>query len=205
MEGKYPVMIDGAPVGTLTVGKKGAMTVFEARCRMMEGIVRLSVYGRDSEGYLGVLAPEEGELRLRRSLSPAALRAFPGEIVEAGPAGRGRAAMTVLPDREEEAAETAARPKPAPVSSGEEAPPEAERPPAEAESPAETAEDGGDTDGLYWYASPDGALVCFDGERSLIALPPGDERIPANIPGKRRMVEGREYLVFVTRNSRILW
>ena len=57
---------------------------------------------------------------------------------------------------------------------------------------------------LCWYASPDGALVCFDGVHSLIALPPADERVPQGIPGQPRQIEGRNYLVYVTTNGRIV-
>ena len=59
-------------------------------------------------------------------------------------------------------------------------------------------------DELFWYSSPDGALVCFDGTHSLIALPVGDERIPEGFGGQRRTVEGREYLVYITKNGRIV-
>lgn len=61
-------------------------------------------------------------------------------------------------------------------------------------------------DDLFWYASPDGALVCFDGTRSLIALPLGDERIPASdsFSGVLRNVEGREYMVFRTKNGKLV-
>lgn len=65
--------------------------------------------------------------------------------------------------------------------------------------------DAGEDD-LFWYASPDGALVCFDGTRSLIALPLGDERIPASdaFSGVLRNVEGREYMVFRTKNGKLV-
>lgn len=187
MEGTYPVMIDGAVVGRCQVRRQGARTEFDVCCRMMEGIVRLSVYGQEGEGYLGIPIPEEGELRLRKVFSPAAVRDFPGEIIEIGPAGRGKAAMTVLP--EETAAEEASEAE------------EATETVCQAEG-TENVEEV-DEDALYWYSSPDGALVCFDGARSLIALPLEDERIPPNIQGQLRQIEGKEYLVYVTKNSRI--
>lgn len=318
MVGKYPVMIDGRAVGTLEVSRHGAVTVFDVRCRMLEGIVRVSVYGQDSEGYLGVLAPEGEGLRLCRSLSPAAMRTFPRDIVEAGPSGLGRASIPVLPDAPERPGESdantggeyaaaqaencagsdsspakpgetgkssgmrgrsdaasAADGGPAAVhtdrggemdASGEAArrgaagacPDEksADHPgePAEGSGegrmmhggaasgddracgdavtarpgaagacpdeksagrpgePAEGSEEGknaagthpgGGEEELYWYSSPDGALVCFDGERSLIALPLGDGRIPRNIEGQLRTVEGKKYMVYITKNGRI--
>ncbi len=270
MDGKYPVMIDGRAVGTLEVSRHGAVTVFDVRCRMLEGIVRVSVYGQDSEGYLGVLAPEGEGLRLRRSLSPAAMRTLPRDIVEAGPAGLGRASIPVLPDVPERPGESdadageeyaaanvencagsdsspakpgetgkssgmgrldaasAADGGPAAVrtdSSGEmDASGEAARPGAAGVCPDEMSDDrpgepaegsgesknaagtcpGGGEEELYWYSSPDGALVCFDGERSLIALPLGDGRIPRNIEGQLRTVEGKKYMVYITKNGRIV-
>ena len=109
MEETYPVLADGEIIGMLHVKEEGSATIFTARCRMQEGIVRLSVYGETGEGYLGVLVPENGELCLSRRLSRAAMRAFPKEIVEAGIAGRGRASIPVLPEAE---METETQPEP---------------------------------------------------------------------------------------------
>lgn len=170
MEGTYPLMIDGKLMGKLTVTPKGAGTEFSVSCRMLPGIVRISVYGGGREGYLGVLAPEEGELRLRRCLSRSDLRTFPTEFSHAGRAGE-----------QEPASEEAPEPK------------AAETPAPQPESEPE----------LHWYASPDGALVCFDGTQNLLALPVGDERIPGS-GGVRRTVEGRDYMVFRTRNGRLV-
>ena len=313
MEGKYPIMIDDALAGTLEVTKKGAMTVFDARCKGTDELLRLSVYGDDGEGYLGVMVPEGGEMRLRRSLSPLSMRGFPEEIVAAGPAGRGNAGQqgkaeetaaprsdskVSVPDKTgggeekevaapqtgggETVAECAEKPEsapperpreenceipsceagcgeavsPAPPETGgkpepEEVEPPCEKPPeqeveppcekcperqeaetpcekppehqeaeppcekcpepARAESkqeasdiPSEPEDSPDDMEDLCWYASPDGALVCFDGVHSLIALPPADERVPQNIPGQPRQIEGRNYLVYETKNGRIV-
>ena len=301
MEGKYPIMIDDALAGTLEVTKKGAMTVFDARCRGTDELLRLSVYGDDGEGYLGVMVPEGGEMRLRRSLSPLSMKGFPKEIVAAGPAGRGNAGQqgtaeetaapqtdgrnmtdreekpeTVPPERPREECSEAAPceadcgevPSPAPPETGgtpgmeetetpcdekcpgpeevehpcekppEEEPP-CEKPPKQQEeetpcekpsehqeadppcekrpepevphsgqntpaAPSEPEGSPGDMENLCWYASPDGALVCFDGVHSLIALPLKDERVPQNIPGQPRQIEGRDYLVYMTKNGRIV-
>ena len=62
---QYPITIDGENAGTLTVEQQGARTVFTAECAMRPELVRISVYGGGREGYLGVLAPEGGMLRLR--------------------------------------------------------------------------------------------------------------------------------------------
>ena len=184
----YPIMIDETLAGKLTVDRQGARTVFDAECRMLPGLIRLSVYGGGKEGYLGVLAPEDGKLRLRKALSRSQMRAFPEEIESAERAGIERAAPP--------AAEAETVPEPEP-----ELEPELEpEPEAEPEEPAAP-----ELSGLSWYSSPDGALVCFDGVRSLIALPLGDARIPEGIPpGEQRTVEGREYLVYRTRDGRIV-
>ena len=189
----YPIMIDETLAGKLTVDRQGARTVFDAECRMLPGLIRLSVYGGGKEGYLGVLVPEDGKLRLRKALSRAQMRAFPEEIESAERAGIERAAppATVEP-----------QPEPEPESEPETEPePELEpEPEAEPEEPAAP-----ELSGLSWYSSPDGALVCFDGVRSLIALPLGDARIPEGIPpSEQRTVEGREYLVYRTRDGRIV-
>ena len=49
---------------------------------------------------------------------------------------------------------------------------------------------------LAWYASPDGALVCFNGSKNLVALPEGDKRIPPTQHGEPRCIEGKNYLIF---------
>ena len=84
LEGTYPILIDGALAGSLTVTAAGGRTAFSAVCRQLDGVVRISVYGGGREGYLGVLAPEGGGLALRRTLSRAALRDFPAEIAAVG-------------------------------------------------------------------------------------------------------------------------
>lgn len=171
MEGVYPIMIDGEIVGKLTVRAAGGRTVFSARSRPLEGVVRISVYGGGREGYLGVLAPEGDALTLEKSFSRAALRDFPTEIERVE-----RAGMQTLP-----------------------LPPERETPPEpEPEALPE------DTSGLSWYASPDGALVAHDGARDLIALPIGDERIPPSVPGRDRTIEGKDYVVYITKDGRIV-
>ena len=188
----YPIMIDETLAGKLTVERQGARTVFDAECRMLPGLVRLSVYGGGREGYLGVLAPEDGKLRLRKTLSRAQMQAFPEEIESAERAGIDHAApVAAEPEPEPEV-------EPEPEAAPEAAPEaETETEPEEPEAPA--------LEGLSWYSSPDGALVCFDGVRSLIARPLGDARIPEGIsPSEHRTVEGKEYLVYRTRDGRIV-
>ena len=174
---QYPITIDGEDAGTLTIEQQGARTVFTAECAMRPELLRISVYGGGREGYLGVLAPEGGALRLRKELSRSALREFPEEI-EQVPADPPRHAAVPEPEPE-----LVPDPGPAP----------------DPEPPPET-----DGESLSWYASPDGALVCYDGAHTLIALPMGDERIPPDVHGENRTVEGREYLVYRTKNGRIV-
>ena len=168
LEGVYPIMIDGNLEGKLTVTVQGAWTVFDAVCRPLPGVVRISVYGGGAEGVLGVLAPDREQFGLHKTLSRTELKSFPQEIESVERSGMKLAAAEEKPE-----------------ATGEPAVPE-------------------DTDGLLWYFSPDGALVCFDGTRSLIALPLGDERIPAGFGGQRRSIEGKEYKVYITKNGKIV-
>lgn len=176
MEGKYDITKDGEKLGTLTVVRQGGYTVFRADCGMMPGIFRLSVYGQGREGYLGVLMPEQGRMRLEKKLSSYAMRGFPGEIEFAGPAGGMEIPREAEPEKEE------------PLPQDEEC--------VEQESAAQECVA---QDGPFWYASADGALVSADSGREMVALPPDDARVPANIPGERRIIEGKEYLVYITK------
>ncbi len=218
----YPIFIDGAPCGKLTVDQQGGRTVFDAECRMRPDLLRLSVYGGGREGYLGVLSPEDGALRLHRAFSRNALREFPAEIERVERAGQPPEEPAPPPDAE---AGTETR-----DGSGTEPETEARNEPdaeAEAETDAaaqaqddlavtacaedaENTENTEDTDAtedapdLLWYSTTDGALVCFDGTRTLLALTPDDPRVPTGVPAARRSIEGRAYLVYATKNGRIV-
>lgn len=147
MENKYPIIIAGALCGFVTVTVRGALTEFQAECRMMPGILRLSVYGEGREGYLGVLIPSgDGKMRLKKTLSRTAMRDFPGMIDHAGAAGEAMedepAAEAFSPGREEK---PAPKPEPeAPVPEPEAPIPEPETPAPEPEIPA--PEEEGETD-----------------------------------------------------------
>lgn len=84
---EYPLIVEGQEWGRLSVEKEGLFTVFEAQCRMCEGLLRLSVYGQGREAYLGLMQPWSGGLYLRRKLSRAQQKDFPEEIEYAAPAG----------------------------------------------------------------------------------------------------------------------
>lgn len=103
MNGEYPIVIDGENVGLLSVRRDGLMTVFEADCRDVERLIRLSVFGRDgSEGRLGVMIPQEGRLFLRKCFSRSALEAMPQEIVCAAEAGKPPQEDTAAEEKEQE-------------------------------------------------------------------------------------------------------
>lgn len=129
MEGSYPILINGVQTGTLTVAREGLMTTFLAECADPGWLVRLAVYGPEGTGYLGVMIPEGGRLRLKKRLSRAALAGFPKQLSFAGPAGM----ETSRPEAGQ------AQPEPTPEQAP--APPAAEAAPtapaAERETPAE--------------------------------------------------------------------
>lgn len=197
MEGTYPIIIDGALAGALRVTQEGRKTRFAAETKRLPGIVRISVYGGGKEGYLGVLVPEGDGMALQKCLSRDAMRGFPERIdsVErAGLLAEHCRALEEVPQDTVLTPQASAAPT-APVEAAERASQSAPLP----ELPA-----GREEEELYWYASPDGALVRFDGQQNLIALPLGDPRIPEDGGGLRRSVEGREYLVFRTKNGRLI-
>ena len=84
---RLPIRIGGKKAGELCVEKEGPWTVFTARCRDDGRLFRLSVYGGGREGYLGVMIPEKGELRLRKKLSRADMALFPDPFEYAAEAG----------------------------------------------------------------------------------------------------------------------
>lgn len=95
----YPIIINGEKSGELRVWQEGLMTVFDARCPLKDGVLRLSVYGGGAEGYLGVAIPCGSGLRLNKKLSANAMRGFPAAIEYAGAAGaKPPAPITVQPE-----------------------------------------------------------------------------------------------------------
>ena len=84
MAEEYPIIINGKQQGKLRLYKQGNKTVFDAFCPYLSGLIRLSVFGEEGEGYLGVMQPGNGGMHLRRMLSMAEMRAFPGQIEYAG-------------------------------------------------------------------------------------------------------------------------
>ncbi len=172
MYGTYPFIIDGREQGSLSVSPAGGYTLFTIDCAMQHEVIRVSVYGEGREGYLGVPAPHEGRMRLEKKFSPAAMADFPAKIDHAGLAGERQYAA-----------------EPAPVT-------EAVSLPGTAPEPAPEAEETG----VIWYAASDGALVGRDGERDYVALLPEDPRVPPDYPAEQRIIEGQEYLVYISQD-----
>ncbi|MBE7016685.1 MAG: hypothetical protein E7420_00805 [Ruminococcaceae bacterium] len=171
MEGTYPIIIRREKCGELCVSKEGAYTRFLARCPLRAEVIRLCVYGQGKEGYLGVPLPKGEELVLDKRFSPSSMKLFPEKIEGCTLAGE---AIVKLPSEKQEQAPDAEEPAPCVEKAEEEKP-------------------------TLWYATTDGALVSKDGELEMVALPPEDERVPKDFPGQPRVIDGKEYLVYITR------
>ena len=180
MEGTYPVIISGNTVGELLVTRRGLYTVFEARFPDPSPgePFRLSVYG-GSEGYLGVMTPENGEVSISRSFSRVALSDFPESIVFAVRSGM---TITPLPGPE---------PAPGPEHESEPEPP-----------PEPAAADAGDT---LWRRLSGGYLMTGTGASGYIAVPVGTPGIPADRALSRRIIENREYMIFEVKNGKAVY
>ena len=101
--GEYPVYLRGERAGTVRISKEGIRYIVDAFCPHTDGLVRLSLYGGGREGYLGVMQPENGGLRLRRSLSRSDAAAFPQAPAYAAERGGARAERPApKPPRERE-------------------------------------------------------------------------------------------------------
>ena len=173
MEGTYPIIIHGEKCGELSVTKEGSYTRFHAKCPLRAEVIRLCVYGEGKEGYLGVPLPGGDMLILDKRLSPSSMKLFPGKIEGCTLAGESPVKTPAEMLQESSAAEV-----------------------EESEELAEVAKEEKPT---LWYATTDGALVSKDGEVEMVALPPEDERVPKDFPGQPRVIEGKEYLVYITK------
>lgn len=182
---KYPIIINGAEAGELSMSTDGLFTLFEAQAKA-EGLVRLCVFGGGKRGYLGVMQPWNGGLYLRRRLSRSERRQFPAVIEYAAPLEEFEAA-----EREDERTPVL---ESSPWAVGDDAPTcidEDKTAPYEAreEVMPSVAEDE-----LIWFARADGTLVRPDGERSIIAIPADLRR---RAPGAvLRIINGRSYMLF---------
>ena len=85
---EVPIVIDGEQAGVLTIQRRGSVTVMDARLRDVGRVVRLSLFGKEGEAYLGVPVPEGEGLRLVRRISPCELKRFPRTPECAGERGK---------------------------------------------------------------------------------------------------------------------
>lgn len=99
--GKYPIIIDGSEKGEIEVLRDGLFWCFEATSEMADGILRLSVYGDGKEGYLGIMEPCDGKLKLKKRFSRSALAAFPAQITHAGRRGESQKHAHSAPEHKE--------------------------------------------------------------------------------------------------------
>ena len=195
-------MTEGERVGTLKVEREGLMTVFDASAADNGELFRISVYGGGGEGYLGMMWPENGVLRLVKRLSRAAMAEFPAEIEYAGPSGRrGDSGTGTAPEKAPKALLGTPVPKTPAETRVPKTPAETPIPKTPVETPipkaaVETPSTEGECETL-WFSAPDGTLSTFDGERLLIALPADNAiTIPKGAEGAIRNINGREYIVF---------
>ncbi len=172
MEGTYPIIIRGENCGELSVTREGAYTRFLAQCALRAEVIRLCVYGEGKEGYLGVPVPKGEKLLLDKRFSPSSMKLFPERID--GCTLAGEAPIKKEPEMREEVLN-------------------------EDNLQAEISEDEEEDSPRLWYATTDGALVSKDGELEMVALPPDDERVPKNFAGQPKIIEGKEYLVYITK------
>ena len=69
LEGIWPVHEDGRQVGTCTVARQGLYLRFDCRCGPADGrILRLVLRSAGGDVSLGIPAPEEGILQLRKGI-----------------------------------------------------------------------------------------------------------------------------------------
>lgn len=101
LTGCYPIILDGAESGKVTVSREGLFWRFEASCGMREELLRLSVYGEGAEGYLGVMEPVDGSLRLSKKFSRNSLSSFPKTISYATRAGEASPRLAIHEEHEE--------------------------------------------------------------------------------------------------------
>ena len=79
-----PLRLESGEEGALTIRREGPRTALEGRCPDPGRLVRLWVFGPGEEAYLGVMIPEKGEARIRRTLTRREREAFPSVITAAG-------------------------------------------------------------------------------------------------------------------------
>ena len=76
----FPILENGARIGTLTVAREGLYTRFEAEIAAREGLQRLWLCSERASACLGLFTPTGDRLRLCRRLSRAELRELPAPL-----------------------------------------------------------------------------------------------------------------------------
>ncbi len=103
---KFPLLLEGRPVGELSVEREGLYTWFGARCPLPEGLWCAWAVGDRGELRLGVLEPEGGQggggairRRFSRQLTAPLGRLLRGEVRPAGVREPERWESVSTPDR----------------------------------------------------------------------------------------------------------
>ena len=189
-----PIVIDGQETGKLEIEREGSYTLFRGRCADPGRLLRLSVYGGEREGYVGVMMPEGGTVTVKKRYSRFDLRNFPDTIEYAGEAGKPRQREESAPEPPQECAEE---------QEGEREKAQPESVPMATETVL-TAGDGEKTEdgeppgdgGLLWYAAEDGTLYTRWEGRCFVAIPCPECGLPSERMLERRSIEGVEYAVY---------
>lgn len=77
---QYPIYIDGAESGVLTVTQEGIRTRIKAQCAKTQKVTRLSVFGGGMSANLGVLRPAGDVMLFEKCFTKNEMRAFPEKI-----------------------------------------------------------------------------------------------------------------------------
>ena len=161
---EYPLIIDGAEKGKLTVTQEGLYTVYEAQLDLSDDrLYRLWLHGVGDCAYLGLMQPWSGGMYLRKKLSRSQQQGFPQTIEFASNEEKTGLHNEIKPAE----TEPESCPWPAPVEESNE--------------------------GLLWLRRPDGSLVSHDGLSSLVALPvslksPAPGAVLRQIEGREYMI-----------------
>lgn len=97
---EYPVYIQGKKCGRLDISKEGLYTYITADCEMIDGIVRLSIFGEGKSVSFGTLCPKDERLYLKKRYSDTELRRFPKNIDYAADVGIAKAEPEALDEVE---------------------------------------------------------------------------------------------------------
>ena len=85
------VMYEGDEIGTATITREGLYCTVDCRCRIpSEEVLRAYVDRENGPLCLGVLVPEEGQLRLRRRFAKSGFPSDPSVVTVAGREGTWR-------------------------------------------------------------------------------------------------------------------